>query len=410
MADFHQGGVVATLHQLTRRPVEELEAEILEFSKKRPVGLLLPCLFSELATPAMPLILSELRKVPYLTEIVIGLDRADRDQYREALGFFAGLPQHHRVLWNDGPRLRELDAELQGHGLAPQEAGKGRNVWYCLGYFLATGKSEAIALHDCDITTYDRSLLARLVYPMANPQFSYQFAKGFYPRIANGSLNGRVTRLLVTPLLRSLMQVVGSSEYLTYLDGFRYPLAGEFSFRKTVIPDIRMPSDWGLEMGTLSEMYRNYSNNKLCQVDIADCYDHKHQDLSLEDQEKGLSKMSIDICKLIFRKMAVMGTVFNKGVFRTLKAAYYREALDFVDRYKNDAIINGLKLDVHKEEEAVELFAENIIRAGQHFLNSPMEKPFIPSWSRVQSAVPDVFDRLVRAVEEDHAEFLGSNE
>lgn len=405
MSDYHQGGSVATLHNLTQRSVEELEDELVAFSKVRPMGLLLPSLYSELETEAMPKILSEVKKIPYLNQIVVGLDRASRDQYREALRFFESLPQHHRILWNDGPRLRALDADLQAHGVAPQEEGKGRNVWYCLGYMLATDKAEAIALHDCDIVTYDRSLLARLIYPMANPQFSYQFAKGYYPRISNGSLNGRVTRLLVTPLLRSLEQVLGHSDYLTYLDGFRYPLAGEFSFRKSVIPDIRMPSDWGLEMGTLSEMYRNYSPNKLCQVDIAEIYDHKHQDISLTHQDRGLSKMSIDICKLVFRKMSVMGTVFNKEVFRSVKAAYFRNALDYIERYKNDAIINGLNLDVHTEEKAVELFAENIIEAGQKFLDAPMEKPFIPSWSRIRSAIPDVFERLIEAVEEDHQEF-----
>ncbi len=408
MADFHQSGSVATLHNLTDRPLEELEAELLRFSKQRPMGLLLPSLFSELETEAMPKILSEIKKVPYLNEIVIGLDRATKEQYCEALEFFQELPQHHRVLWNDGPRLRKLDAELREQGLSPSEEGKGRNVWFCLGYMLASNRSEAIALHDCDIVTYERSLLARLIYPMANPQFSYQFAKGYYPRIADGCLNGRVTRLLITPLLRSLEQVTGSSDYLRYLDGFRYPLAGEFSFRKGVIPDIRLPSDWGLEMGTLSEMYRNYSNNKLCQVDIADIYDHKHQDLSLDDKEKGLSKMSIDICKLVFRKMAVMGTVFSKEVFRSLKAAYFRNALDFVEQYKNDAVMNGLDLDVHQEEQAVELFANNIIKAGKVFLSSPMERPFIPSWSRVQSAMPDIYERLLLAVEEDHKEFVES--
>jgi glucosyl-3-phosphoglycerate synthase len=34
-----------------------------------------------------------------------------------------------------------------------------------------------------------------------------------------------------------------------------------------------------------------------------------------------------------------------------------------------------------------------------------MERPFIPSWNRVVSAVPDIFDELVHAVEEDHKEF-----
>ena len=37
--------------------------------------------------------------------------------------------------------------------------------------------SEAIALHDCDIITCNKSLLARLVYPVANPKFNLIFAK-----------------------------------------------------------------------------------------------------------------------------------------------------------------------------------------------------------------------------------------
>ena len=405
MADFHQNGAITTLHKLTDRPIAEMENELLSFSKKRPMALILPSLFSELQGEALPHIVEELKKVPYLGEITIGLDRASEEEYRHALQFFEGLPQHHRVLWNDGPRLQALDAELKEHGLAPTELGKGRNVWYCLGYTLARDQAEAIALHDCDIITYDRSLLARLIYPMAHPNFSYQYAKGYYPRVAEGKLNGRVTRLLVTPLLRSLEQVLGPNEYLSFLDGFRYPLAGEFSFRRNVIPDIRLPSDWGLEVGILSEMYRNYSPNKVCQVDIADRYDHKHQDVSQDDSTKGLSKMSIDICKLIFRKLATEGQVLNKPLFRAVKAAYFRNALDFVERYKNDAVMNGLSVDVHAEEDAVELFAQNIIDAGKTYLDSSVERPFIPSWNRVVSAVPDIFPRLVEAVEADQAEF-----
>jgi glucosyl-3-phosphoglycerate synthase len=152
-------------------------------------------------------------------------------------------------------------------------------------------------------------------------------------------------------------------------------------------------------------MHRNYANNRLCQVDIADVYDHKHQKLSRKDQEAGLSKMSIDISKALFRKLATQGAVFNKGTFRTLKASYFRIALDFVETYNNDAIMNGLDFDTHEEEEAVEMFARNIIKAGKVFLDQPMETPFIPSWNRVVSAVPDIFDRIVEAVEADHEEF-----
>jgi len=405
MADFHQNGIITTLHNLTSRHLADLESDLIKFSKQRPMGLLLPSLFSELEGDALPNIVQHLKTVPYLSEIVIGLDRADEQQYRHALSFFDELPQHHRVLWNEGPRLQALDAELQALDLAPKELGKGRNVWYCMGYMLASGKAESIALHDCDIVTYNSELLARLIYPVAHPLFNYEFCKGFYSRVSGGKLNGRVNRLLVTPLLRALKSVLGENDYLNYMDSFRYALAGEFSFRRDVLSDIRIPSDWGLEIGVLSEMHRNYANNRLCQVDVAQIYDHKHQDLSLDDQQAGLSKMSIDISKALFRKLATKGEVFTPEMFRTIKATYFRIALDFVETYRNDAIMNGLSVDTHQEEASVEMFAKNIMDAGQDFLENPMDIPFIPSWNRVQSAMPDVFERLYQAVEEDNLEF-----
>jgi len=406
MADFYQNGIVTTLHNLSRRPVEQIEEELRGFSKKRPMSLILPSLFSELEGEALPNIVNHLEGADYLSEIVIGLDRADEDQYRHALKFFGKLPQHHRVLWNEGPRLQALDAELQELNLAPKELGKGRNVWYCMGYTLASNRSESVALHDCDIVTYDRELLARLIYPVANPRFNYEFCKGFYARVADGKINGRVSRLLVTPLLRALKKMFGEMEYLQFMDSFRYPLAGEFSFRKDVLNDIRIPSDWGLEIGVLSEMHRNYANNRLCQVDIADVYDHKHQDLSIGDDQGGLSKMSIDISKALFRKLATHGKTFNTETFRSIKATYFRIALDFIETYHNDAVMNGLTLDIHAEEKAVELFAQNIMKAGEAFLDKPMETPFIPSWNRVISAKPDILERLYEAVEEDNKEFM----
>ncbi|OFE12696.1 glycosyl transferase [Pseudohongiella acticola] len=406
MGDFHQNGVITTLHNLSNRPLAELEYELEVFSKMRPMTLILPSLYSELQGPALPNIIKELSQVPYLSQIVIGLDRANEAEYRHAREFFSELPQHHRILWNDGPRLRAIDERLQSQGLAPTEAGKGRNVWYCLGYTLASRKSQAIALHDCDILTYKREMLARLIYPVANPGFNYQFCKGYYARVADGKINGRVCRLMVTPLLRALKKVLPQSEYLDYLDSYRYPLAGEFSFRTEAVNDLRIPSDWGLEIGILSEMFRNNATNRLCQVDIADNYDHKHQDLSADNAEAGLSKMSIDIAKAIFRKLATNGVVLSSETFRTIKASYFRIALDFVETYRNDALINGLTLDIHKEEQAVELFARNIKAAGEYFLDNPMETPFIPSWNRVRSAQPNILEELKEAVEADTREFM----
>jgi glucosyl-3-phosphoglycerate synthase len=67
--------------------------------------------------------------------------------------------------------------------------------------------------------------------------------------------------------------------------------------------------------------------------------------------------------------------------------------------------MNGLKLDIHSEEKAVEMFAQNILDAGNSYLDNPMETPFIPSWTRVNSAIPDLQKEFISAVTEDMNEF-----
>lgn len=403
MADFHQNGSVATLHALNHADPHDLERKLEVMAETRRTTLILPSLYSELETDALAGIVEELKGAKFLNHIVIGLDRADAAQYQHAKQYFSVLPQRHDVLWNDGPRLRAIDEDLQAAGLSPSEAGKGRNVWFCMGFALASRNSDVIALHDCDIKTYTRDMLVRLVYPVVHPGFPYQFSKGYYPRIADGKLNGRVTRLLVTPLLLALSKVCGQHDYLDYLHAFRYPLAGEFAMRTAIVPDMRIPSDWGLEIGVLSEVWRNLSRNAVAQVDISDRYDHKHQPVSEEDASTGLSRMSTDIAKAIFRKLATDGVVFSNETFRTLKATYFRTALDLMEMYYNDARMNGLTVDRHVEERTVELFARNIVEAGNIFLENPMETPFIPNWSRVQAADVDLLPRLAQAVAEDMA-------
>ncbi|WP_163849618.1 glycosyl transferase [Pseudooceanicola aestuarii] len=401
MADFHQNGNIATLHNLRTTSTEALTRELTNFATTRKISLVLPSLYSELEGDALPNIVRELAQVPYLHRIVIGLDRADEAQYRHAREFFSALPQSHVVIWNDSPRMKTIFDRLDKLGLAPNEPGKGKNVWGCLGFLIACADSSVVAIHDCDIVTYEKDLLARLVYPVANPNFPYQVAKGYYARIGDNKINGRVSRMLVSPILIALKRTIGDRDYLDYLRAFRYPLSGEMAMRTGILPDLRIPSDWGLEIGVLSEAWRNLAPKSVCQVEIADHYDHKHQVLSPEDKSKGLSRMSIDISKALFRKLAADGTVFSEEVFRTLKATYYRSALDLLDSYYNDARMNGLWVDRHQEETAVELFAENIVEAGRMFLDNPSETPFIPTWNRVHSADPDLMSDMLKAVAAD---------
>ncbi len=405
MVDFHQNGNIATLHNLRTRSLQEMTYELETFAQTRKMSLILPCLYSELETDAMPNILSELSRVTYLHRVIVGLDRANEDQFRHAKQFFEGLNQNHIVIWNDSPRMLALGNRLEQMGLSPAEQGKGKNVWTSIGYLIGCQDSAVMAIHDCDILTYTNELLARLIYPVANPTFPYQVAKGYYARIGAEKLNGRVTRLLVSPLLIALKRVVGDRDYLDYLRSFRYPLSGEFAMRTNILPDLRIPSDWGLEIGVLSEAWRNLAPKAVCQVEIADAYDHKHQALSPEDAATGLNRMSTDICKAIFRKLAADGTIFTTNVFRTLKATYYRSALDLLDAYYSDAQMNGLSVDRHSEEASIELFAENIMRAGQTFLDNPHETPFIATWNRVHAADPEFLRDMQSAAQADSQEY-----
>ena len=405
MGDFSQNGIVSTLHDFGTKSTNEIEKDLLNFSKERKMELILPCLYSELEGNALPNIVNEISKTKYLNHIIIGLDGANEDQAKTAWKFFKKLNCPFTILWNDGPNLLKLDKELKNYNLSPQELGKGRNVWYCLGMAIARGEARSIAFHDCDILTFDRRLLAKLFYPVVNPLFNFEFCKGYYPRVAEGKMNGRVSRLLVTPLLTAMEKTVGHNDYIDYMKSFKYPLAGEFSFRRNLMADMRIPCDWGIEIGILSEMYRNQASNRICQVDLADTYDHKHQDLSIDDQTKGLSKMSIDIIKTLIKKLATQGNSFSLETFRSIKATYYRTALDMIDIYRSDALMNGLKYDSHMEEKAVELFALNIMKAGESFFENPMDTPFIPTWSRVNSAIPNFMNRLKQKVELDNEKY-----
>ncbi|RLA78287.1 MAG: glycosyl transferase, partial [Deltaproteobacteria bacterium] len=182
----------------------------------------------------------------------------------------------------------------------------------------------------------------------------------------------------------------------------RYPLAGEFSMHADLARVTRIPADWGLEIGLLAEIYRNVSPKRVCQVDIIDRYEHKHQPLSPDDPSRGLLKMGIDICKSLFRNLASEGVIFNEGVFNSLIATYVGTAHEMLKRYEDDAAINGLVFDRHAESLAVETFTRAIRIAAETFLKDPLGIPLIPSWDRVTSAIPRILDRLREAVEEDN--------
>jgi glucosyl-3-phosphoglycerate synthase len=401
MSDFFQTGAIATLHRLGKQDARRLEVELCMFAQETPIALVLPCHIKELGTMALRNIVRELKNVTYLQQIVIGLDQANQRDWRKAKKFFSQLPQNPTILWLHGPRMSRLYEKLEDADLYVGQAGKGRNVWTCFGYVLASEQAGMVAVHDCDIITYNRELLARLCYPVAHPSLGFDFCKGYYARFTS-RLNGRVMRLLMTPLLRSLRSILGPHPFLVFMDTFRYPLAGEFSLDLDLVRRNRIPADWGLEVGLLADVFRNSAAKGICQSELCDNYDHKHQELSIRDPEKGLNKMAVDISKSIFRTMAAEGIKLDVGLFDTLLSAYVRQAEDALRHYSADAAINGLVFDRHEEEVAVNTFVRSIRTAARAYLDNPLGSPLIANWNRVQAALPHFLEELNEAVRLDN--------
>ena len=402
MADFFQNGVITTLQKLGNRELEEIEIELEDYGKRHRMVLLLPALYSEFQTPAMHKIIEELKNVKYLYKIILGLDQATEEQFEEVKELMSVLPSKVDVLWNDGPRIKELYADLTSEGFPGLDTpGKGRNVWTMIGYGLTDNDAYAFALHDCDIVNYNREIPARLFYPIIHPALDFEFNKGFYSRVTD-QLHGRATRLLYTPLINSLTKVFGSNRYLEYMESFRYSLSGEFSFIRTLGRGIAISPTWGLEVSTLSEVYKNTSNRRICQTEIMETYEHKHQELGDQNSGGGIYKMANDIAKTLFRVLAQEGVVFSEASFKTLMATYFQESRFEISKYNALSKLNGLNYDREKEIKAVESFLEAIKAAAEEFYEDPMGIPSLSPWITVRSVMPDFSNKFAQYVKKDN--------
>jgi len=401
MADFYQHPMIATLQRLRDRPLDGMEAELNLISLKRKMVLLLPALVSEFDTPSMPCIIDELANVTYLDKIVLSLDRADWDQFETVKKRMSVLPTDVRVVWHDGPRLQGLYDELKKNDFKLEIPGKGRSVWMTIGYILADRDVDAIALHDCDIMNYSREIVARLFYPIVHPALDYEFSKGYYARVTD-RLYGRVTRLFYLPLISTLRKILRSNTFLEYLGAFRYALAGEFAMITSLARGIRISPTWGLEVSLLNEVYQRTATERICQVEIAETYEHKHQGLEKDKPDTGLIRMATDIAEALFRILSQDGVVLSQSFFRTMFTTYIEESRMAIEKYNALSLINGLTYDRHSEIEASEAFVESLKTATANYVADPVGIPMMSAWSRIRAAIPDFQDRLLDAVEEDN--------
>ncbi|MGH7336412.1 MAG: glycosyl transferase [Myxococcota bacterium] len=399
MSDFHQSGLVTSLPRLRDRDVEELETRIRALTPKFPIALVVPMIPSEMDRPALSSILDELCQVDYLDSLVVSLNRATKEDYDRATGYFARYPGRKVILWSRSPAVLDFQREMERAGLNVGTSGKGRACWLAMGLVLAEERADYLAFIDADVVNFRREMLARLILPALDPIVDYDFVKAYYARFSD-KLHGRVTRLFVAPLLGAFRRLIGDDPYIRYLAAFRYPLSGEFAIQRELASRMRLPSDWGLEIVTLFEVLRHRAPTRICQVEIAERYDHKHQELSADDPDRGLNRMARDVGTHLLRTLAAAGVVLSAGLFKSLIAAYQREAEDSVADSYAVAMINGLRFDRHAEEIEVQTFAASLRAAIEDFLADPAGPPLVPNWARVWAGVPDAGAMLRSAVAE----------
>jgi glucosyl-3-phosphoglycerate synthase len=393
--------LITTIHDFgSDQRDRHLEERLLELSIETPTAVLIPALYEELERPALTQIRAHLQDCAFIKKIVICLYAETAEQYAKAVSFFSVLPQPTYVIWENGDRVTQILENLRDRGLNLLHfKGKGRAVWLGLG--IASLQAKAIALHDADITTYNRTYPLKLLFPLLETEFGIAFNKAYYARLGTDpcTLNGRVVRLFVTPLLTALTEIFGYRKYLRYLSAYRYPLSGEFALTSDLALNTRIPGNWGLEIGLLAEVYRNVAEKRIAQIDLG-IFDHKHQQLGNSSQE-GLRKMCRDILRSILRTLTeTEQLVISREHIHTLRVKFRREAQDYTRQYFVDARFNNLQYDRHQEEVITELFEAAIGDAGDIYFSDPAGAQ-IPDWTRALAVTPTLREQLLEAVIQD---------
>ena len=389
--DFYQNGP-ATLHDLQPERRGHARGLVERAAKSKPAAVVLPMLHSEMERPALLGIRQGLAKAEYLHELVVPVTASRAEDVEEVCRFFRGMPYPVHVLWCEGPEVRSVLQRLADRGLdLTAFRGKGLAVW--LGFGAASETNQVFAVHDADIERYDPKIVHRLLLPVILDELDFFFAKGYYARLTDERMYGRAVRLFVWPFLDALQRVLPNpSPLVSNLRSFRYPLSGEMALTADLARNLRVPTDWGLELGVLGEVYRNASPKRVCQVDLG-VYSHKHKPVGAGNSE-GLQRMVVDLATATYRLLAAgEGVVLSEETLTTLRVAYRREAQDAIRKYAADALVNGLKYDRHEEEVVVERFERLVVDAGRLFAAEPLADQ-ISEWLRAISADPEAPRRL----------------
>ncbi len=333
MSDFAQPGLIATLQRLNDTHLVQLERDLVEIVRARPIALVLPCHARDLHRPALRHIIAELQGAEFLSEVVFSLNGVDDPEVAGADDLFRRLPMPVTVLWKED---------------AP---GKGANLHVAFAHLARERTCAFVATQDCDVASFRRADLARLCYAVAHPELGFRFAKAYYSR-ATDRLYGRVTRLFLAPLLQAVVRVAGHQPLVDFLVSFRYPLSGEVALTCELAATLPAAEGWNVELQHLCEIFRRIDPREVCQVDGGRGYDHKHQPAAT-----ALAAMAGEIARELFSQLAAEGCADDAAFRAAVAKAYRSEAEHAVRRSAALARMNALAFDAEAERALVAAFA-----------------------------------------------------
>src|SRR4030066_426348 len=368
-----------------------MKSRLCDLSAKYPAGVIIPLLGSELETPALRQTIQELNKCDYLQKVFIALSAVDDKNYEDALRMPRTSKVPCEIVWCNKPEVEAVLKEPKKKGFdVTKQAGKGKDIWIAVG--IASLELYAFALHDGDIISYSERLPTKLLYPVIEPKLDFFFAKGYYARVnvEKRKMYGRIYRLFINPLLESLQdKLPNCSEFIRYLQSFSYPLSGEIAIYSDLALNLRIPSDWGLEIGMLAELFRNVSYKRVFEVDLG-FYDHKHKAVI----KGSLMRTAEDSLVTLLRTLTETdGLEVSEQFLLSLQVLYRRIAQDRIRQYNADALCNELDYDRHEEESNVDSLSKAKRTPGKRNMKKPSGTQ-LPDWLRAISAMPNIRERI----------------
>ena len=330
MSDFFQSKSITTLQSLSVNP--QMEAEVRRSEKK--IVVVVPCSMRHYSLRTIHKLLDQLKTVGFLHEVAVVLN-----------GTNAELEHDNNDLNYSIGRRPKLVSVLRVTG-----SGKGLALKAGFDYVYQHYQENAVVVTiDADLQSFSFDYLLKLVYPIA--VFDGDFNKGYYARFSNNKLDGRLTRLLVLPLLYAIQAQHPTNELLQWLLAFRYPLSGDVAMSSQLLPQLDFSDHWAYDLSLLASLYQAEQKLEIYQTEVSDNYAHLHRSIE-KDAELGLMEVAKDISDYLTALLRLDRT--------RLISDYQALSRRYCEKYRRLALFNGLFYSQQTEENLIAQFLNHL--------------------------------------------------